>query len=561
MRYFARDDWVFGVMRDSEGQPPQAEPGEGRPAGSTRGLLQSTAVVGAMTMLSRVLGLVRDVVYARYFGAGLLMDAFFVAFKIPNIFRRFFAEGAFSQSFVPVFAEYDEQKTREEVQALADRVAGTLGLVLFVFTAIGVLAAPVLIGMAGAGWLLNPDDTSAEKYDLAVAMLRYTFPYLLFVSLTALAGAILNTYQRFAAAAFAPVLLNVVLITFAAFVAPNFAQPGIVLAMGVFVAGVVQLAFMLPSLARARMLPKPKWGWRDEGVQRIAKLMLPAIFGSSVAQINILFDTLLASFLVTGSISWLYYSDRLMEFPLGVFGIALATVILPNLSREYAAKTMEGFAAMLDWALRIVIVIALPAAVGLFMLAGPALTTIFYGGRFTVADVDMATISLMAYSFGLLGFILVKVLAPGYFARQDTKTPVRIGIIALVANMGLNVAFVVPWYLSGTEGAHAGLALATSCSSFLNAGLLYRGLRRDGVISHGAGWGKFLVRVVTAVAVMAMLLDYAVPDLPVWLESGVLDNVWRLTLAVVGGGLAYVATLAATGIRPHMLRLDRDQLQ
>ncbi|NND55422.1 MAG: murein biosynthesis integral membrane protein MurJ, partial [Gammaproteobacteria bacterium] len=467
----------------------------------------------------------------------------------------------FSQSFVPVFAEYDQQRTREDVQALADKVAGTLGLVLFVFTAIGVVAAPVLIGFAGAGWLLNPDAVSAEKYDLAVEMLRFTFPYLLFVSLTALAGAILNTYQRFAAAAFAPVLLNVVLIVFAAWVAPNFEQPGIVLAIGVFVAGVVQLLFMLPSLARVRMLPRPRWGWRDEGVQRIAKLMLPAIFGSSVAQINILFDTLLASFLVTGSISWLYYSDRLMEFPLGVFGIALATVILPNLSREFASKSTEGFAAMLDWALRIVIVIALPSAVGLFMLAGPALTTIFYGGRFTVADVDMATISLMAYSFGLLGFILVKVLAPGYFARQDTKTPVRIGIIALVANMGLNVAFVVPWYLSGIEGAHAGLALATSCSSFLNAGLLYRGLRRDGVIRHRDGWGKFLVRVTTAVAVMAMLLSYTVPQLPVWLESDLLDNVGRLTIAVVGGALVYIAVLFATGIRPHMLRLDRNRLQ
>jgi len=519
-------------------------------------LLQSTAVVSAMTLLSRVLGLARDVVYARYFGAGLLMDAFFVAFKIPNIFRRFFAEGAFSQSFVPVFAEYDQQRTRDEVQQLADRVAGTLGLILFVFTALGVVAAPLLISFAGAGWLINPDESSAEKFDLAVAMLRFTFPYLLFVSLTALAGAILNTYQRFAAAAFAPVLLNVVLITFAAVVAPNFAQPGIVLAVGVFVAGIVQLLFMLPSLARVRMLPKPKWGWRDSGVQRIAKLMLPAIFGSSVAQINILFDTLLASFLVTGSISWLYYSDRLMEFPLGVFGIALATVILPNLSREYAAKSMAGFAAMLDWALRVVILIALPSAVGLFMLAGPALTTIFYGGQFTVADVSMATLSLMAYSFGLLGFILVKVLAPGYFARQDTKTPVRIGIIALLVNMVLNVAFVAPWYFSGAEGAHAGLALATSCSSFLNAGLLYRGLRREGVISHEAGWGVFMLRVGVAVCAMAALLGLFVPDVSQWIAADFWTSLGWLTAAIIGGALAYVAVLFATGMRPGMLRLQ-----
>ena len=541
---------------ETPGASGPAPPAGGR---STRGMLQSTAVVSGMTLLSRVLGLVRDVVYARFFGAGLLMDAFFVAFKIPNIFRRFFAEGAFSQSFVPVFAEYDEQRTREEVQALADRVAGTLGLVLFVFTAIGVVAAPVLISLAGAGWLLNPDADSAEKFDLAVDMLRFTFPYLLFISLTALAGAILNTYQRFAAAAFAPVLLNVVLITFAAFVAPRFDEPGIVLAVGVFVAGVVQLLFMLPSLSRVRLLPKPKWGWRDEGVQRIAKLMLPAIFGSSVAQINILFDTLLASFLVTGSISWLYYSDRLMEFPLGVFGIALATVILPNLSREYAARSMDGFAAMLDWALRIVIVIALPAAAGLFVLAGPALTVIFFGGRFTAADVDMAALSLMAYSFGLLGFILVKVLAPGYFARQDTRTPVRIGIIALLANMVLNLLFVVPWYLSGTPGAHAGLALATSASSFLNAGLLYRGLRREGVISHEAGWGRFLLRVVVAVAVMVMLLDYFVPPQIAWIEADFWTTCGWLAAAIGGGALAYTGVLYATGVRLHMLVLKRPE--
>lgn len=520
------------------------------PTRRKRGLLRSTAVVSAMTLLSRVLGLVRDVVFARYFGAGPVMDAFFVAFKIPNIFRRFFAEGAFSQSFVPVFAEYDETRSRQEVQALTDRVAGTLGLILFGFTVVGVIAAPLLISVAGMGWLLNPSADSAEKFDLAVEMLRFTFPYLMFISLTALAGAILNTYHRFAAAAFAPVLLNIVLIGFAAFIAPGFSRPGIVLAVGVFVAGVVQLAFMLPSLARVQMFPRPKWGWRDSGVQRIIKLMIPAIFGSSIAQINILFDTLLASFLVTGSISWLYYSDRLMEFPLGVFGVALATVILPNLSREHAAESRERFSRMLDWALRLVVLISMPAAVGLFVLAGPLLTTIFFGGRFGAGDVEMATLSLMAYSFGLLGFILVKVLVPGYFARQDTKTPVKIGVIALVVNMVFNVIFVVPWYQMGFAGPHAGLAIATSLSAFLNAGLLYRGLRKDGVIVHGSGWGRFLVRVVVACAVMAMLLEYFVPAQDRWLESAFWQNCFWLAAAVIGGAAVYLGVLAATGVRP-----------
>jgi len=542
----ARSDIGIDVNEDSPQQDKKAPR-------QSPGLLRSTAVVGSMTLLSRVLGLLRDVIFARFFGAGLLMDAFFVAFKIPNIFRRFFAEGAFSQSFVPVFAEYDETRTQAEVKELADRVAGTLGLILLVFTVIGVVAAPVLISVAGMGWLLNPDADSAEKFDLAVVMLRFTFPYLLFISLTALAGAILNTYHRFAAAAFAPVLLNVVLISFAAFVAPNFSQPGVVLAAGVFVAGAVQLLFMLPLLARIRMLPRPKWGWQDSGVQRITKLMLPAIFGSSVAQINILFDTLLASFLVTGSISWLYYSDRLMEFPLGVFGIALATVILPNLSREYATDSTEGFAAMLDWALRLVVLIALPAAVGLFLLAGPALTTIFYGGRFDVGDVNMATLSLMAYSFGVLGFILVKVLVPGYFSRQDTKTPVKIGIIALLVNMVLNVLIVVPWLQSGAAGPHAGLAVATSISSFLNAGLLYRGLLKEGVIRHSSGWGAFLLRVLLATAIMAMLLSYFVPEQARWFEADFLQTLLWLTIAIIGGGLAYIVTLLATGMRPSQL--------
>ena len=549
MARLAQSTTGINVNEDSREQPEQPE----QPVRKPGGLLRSTAVVASMTLLSRVLGLARDVIFARFFGAGLLMDAFLVAFKIPNIFRRFFAEGAFSQSFVPVFAEYDENRPQAEVKELADRVAGTLGLILFVFTAIGVLAAPVLISVAGMGWLLNPDADSAEKFDLAVVMLRFTFPYLLFISLTALAGAILNTYHRFAAPAFAPVLLNVVLIGFAALVAPNFSQPGIVLAAGVFVAGAVQLLFMLPWLAQVKMLPRPKWGWHDSGVQRVIKLMLPAIFGSSVAQINILFDTLLASFLVTGSISWLYYSDRLMEFPLGVFGIALATVILPNLSREYAADSTQGFSAMLEWALRLVVLIALPAAVGLFMLAGPALTTIFYGGRFDVDDVTMATLSLMAYSFGLLGFILVKVLVPGYFSRQDTKTPVKIGIIALLANMVLNVLIVVPWLKSGAVGPHAGLAVATSISSFLNAGLLYRGLRKDGVIILSAGWGRFLLRTLVATVVMAMLLNYFVPEQVHWFEADFWQALGWLTIAIIGSGVAYIGTLFATGMRPSEL--------
>jgi len=513
-------------------------------------LLRSTVAVGGMTTLSRVLGLVRDIVYARFFGASLVMDAFFVAFKIPNIFRRFFAEGAFSQAFVPVFAEYDENRDRAEVQELINRVTGTLGLVLFVFTAIGVIAAPALIAVFGMGWFWSPAPENADKYVLAVDMLRFTFPYLFFISLTALAGGILNTYHRFAVPAFVPVLLNIVLIIFAVWIAPHFERPGIVLAIGVFVAGLVQLLFMLPFLAAVRMVPVPRWGWRDPGVRRIVRLTLPVIFGSSAAQISILFDTLIASFLMTGSISWLYFSDRLMEFPLGVFGVALATVIMPNLSRQHASQSSERFASTLDWALRLAILIAAPAAVGLFVLAGPMLGTIFYGGLFNANDVNMARLSLMAYSAGLLGFTLVKVLAPGYFARQEPRQPVRFALVALAVNIVLNITLVVPWVRSGAPGPHAGLALATSISALLNAGLLYRGLLKAGILRPTRGWPRLLLKVVVACALMALLISYFVPPLELWLQASLLTRCLWLTAAVFGGAMAYVAVLFAVGVRP-----------
>jgi len=530
------------------------ENSENSPAKPPR-LLKSTSVVSGMTLLSRILGLARDIVFARFFGAGIVMDAFFVAFKIPNIFRRFFAEGAFSQAFVPVFTEYDETRSQAEVKELVDRVTGTLGLILLVMTVIGVVAAPVLISVFGMGWLWSPVPEDADKFALAVDMLRLTFPYLFFVSLVALAGGILNTYQRFAAPAFAPVLLNVVLIFFAALIAPYYSRPGIALAAGVFAAGLAQLLFMLPFLGRLKVLPRPRCGGGHPGVRKIGRLMVPAIFGSSVAQINILFDTLIASFLVTGSISWLYYSDRLMEFPLGVFGIALATVILPNLSRHHATQSAQAFSCMLDWAMRLAVLIALPATIGLFILAGPLLTTIFYGGQFDANDVAMAVPSLMAYSVGLTGFIFVKVLVPGFFARQDTRTPVKIGIIALVINMILNILIVVPWVRAGWAAPHAGLAMATSVSAFINAGLLWVRLRQDGAWHPQPGWRRFVLQVAVACGVMVIMLNQFVAPLADWLEAMTWTRCLWLAMAVMGGGIVYAATLFAVGLRPADLRM------
>lgn len=521
-------------------------------------LIKSTSVVSALTMVSRVLGLARDIVFARYIGmsSSIGMDAFLVAFKIPNFMRRLFAEGAFSQAFVPVFAEYMTRRSHEEVRELARDVAGTLGMVLLVITLVGVLLAPALIFLFAWGWVLK-QPPQMDKFWLAVELLRFTFPYLMFISLTALAGGILNTYDRFGVPAVTPVLLNTVLIAAAVFGAAWY--PGsaadivLVLAIGVFVAGLVQLLFQFPSLVRLGLFGWPRWAWRSEGVQRIKTLMIPALFGSSVTQINLLLDLMIASTLVTGSISWLYYSDRLVEFPLGVFGIALATVILPNLSRRHAAEDGDGFSKMLDWGVRWVLIIGVPAALGLFLLAEPMLITLFEGGDTTEHDTYMASMSLMAYSFGLLGFILVKVLAPGFYARQDTRTPVRIGIIAMVSNMILNVAFVVPMVMLDMPAPHAGLALATALSAFINGGLLLLTLRRQGVFHFQPGWGRFLLRMLLANGAMIALLEWGVPGRKAWLAWDIWHRIGNLALWVGAAMALYFLVLLLMGVRPRDL--------
>jgi putative peptidoglycan lipid II flippase len=512
-------------------------------------LAKSTTIVGGNTLASRVLGFVRDVVLARLFGAGAGMDVFVVAFQIPNFLRRLFAEGAFSQAFVPVLSEYQSRGTHAEVKALADRVAGTLGVVLFLVTLLGIIAAPLFILLFAPGFA-----NEADKLALASEMLRFTFPYLFFISLTAFAGGILNTYGKFGVPAFTPVFLNLVLIGAAIWLSPRFAEPIFGLAVGVFVAGVVQLAFQLPFLRGIGLLPRPRWGWHDPGVRKIGKLMLPAILGSSVAQVNLIVDRVIASFLVTGSISWLYYSDRLLEFPLGIFAIALATVILPGLSRRHAEQSMAEFSATLDWALKLVAVIALPAAVGMFMLAGPMLATLFQYGEFTAIDTRMARLSLMAYSVALLGFTLVKVLSPGYFSRQDIRTPVRVSIRAMFVNIVLNLVIVVPMVLLAIPGAHAGLAAATGLAAIYNAGALYRGLRQTGVYIPGDGWRTLLGRVLLANLAMAISLWLVAGPLDVWLEAAWHARGLRLAGSIALGALVYLAALFALGLRPRQLR-------
>lgn len=516
-------------------------------------LALKTSIVSGMTLLSRILGLVRDVVFARYFGAGLLMDAFLVAQRIPNMLRRFFAEGAFSAGFVPVLAQYKERQGEQASRDYIDAMAGTFGVVLFLVTIVGVVAAPILVTIVAPGFVADGGD-----FDLAALMLRFTFPYLFFISLTAFAGGILNTSGRFAVPAFTPVILNVVLIAAVIGLAPTLDEPVMALAYAVFVAGLLQLLFQLPFLLRIKALPRPRWQPRNAGVKRAFGLMLPAIFGSSVAQINVLISGIVASMLPIGSISYLYYSDRLMEFPLGLFGIALATVTLPYLSRLWANDEHQQFSETLDWSMRLVLLIAVPAAVGLLFLAAPLVVTLFYGGEFSSNSVTMTSLSLQAYAAGLIGFSAVKVLVPAYFAREDTRTPVRVGIISLLVNLALGVS--AAWYLSsnGHAGPHVALAAATSVAAVTNAVLLYRGLRAAKVLLHGEGWGALLLRTLLANFFLALALWQFNRPVHWWYAAEFWDRCIWLALSIVCSAALYFVVLFAAGLRPSQLRLRSD---
>jgi len=502
-------------------------------------LLKVLAAVGFMTLLSRILGFVRDAVIARAFGAGLMTDAFFVAFKIPNLLRRLFAEGAFSQAFVPILGEYKAKRTPEETRQLVDHVAGMLTLALFVVTVIGVVAAPWVIYVSAPGFIGEPD-----KFDLTVGMLRIIFPYILFISLVALAGGILNTYSRFSVPAFTPVLLNLAMIGGALWLTPYFHPPVLALAWSVFIGGVLQLAFQVPHLMRLKLLPRFTLNFHDEGVWRILKLIGPAVFGVSIAQISLLINTIFASFLVTGSVSWLYYADRLMEFPTGMLGVALGTILLPSLSRHYADASHEEYSKLLDWGLRLTLLLALPAAVALAVIAVPLIATLFHYGNFTDHDLWMTRQALVAYSLGLLGLIMVKVLAPGFYARQNIKTPVKIAIFTLLATQAMNLMFIGPF-------KHAGLALAIGLGACINAGLLYFHLRRDGIYAPQPGWWRFSAKLAVALAVMGAVLWFAMGPEAAWLREGAWGRIGHLAGLVAAGAASYFAVLFALGLRPR----------
>jgi putative peptidoglycan lipid II flippase len=502
-------------------------------------LLKALATISSMTLVSRILGFVRDAVIARGFGAGLYTDAFFVAFRLPNLLRRLFAEGAFAQAFVPILGEYRNSRTPEETRSLVDHVASFLAVVLVVVSALGMIAAPLIVYVTAPGFVADSD-----KFAVTVQLLRITFPYILFISLTSLAGGILNTWSRFSVPAFTPTLLNVSFIVFALWLAPYFDPPVLALAWAVFAGGVLQLGFQLPFLARIGMLPRFRFDLKDPGVWRILKLMGPAVFGVSIGQISLLINTIFASFLVTGSVSWLYYADRLMEFPTGLLGVALGTILLPSLTRSFADKSGEEYSKLLDWGLRLTFMLALPCALALALLAVPLIATLFHHGAFSGHDVAMTRNALMAYSVGLLGLILVKVLAPGFYARQNIRTPVKIAVITLLATQLLN-----PLFIFGLKLEHAGLALAISLGACLNAGLLYYKLRRHDIFRPQPGWIVFLAKVAVALLAMGAVLWWAMGGEAAWLSSAVWWRIGRLAMLVVLGVATYFGSLWLLGFR------------
>ncbi len=513
-----------------------------KPAVSSPSLWRSTFIVSAMTLLSRIAGLVRDMVFMNLFGASRLMDAFLVAFKIPNFLRRLFAEGAFSQAFVPVLTEVRSQRGDDAVRVLINHVAGSLTLVIGAISVFAIVFSPAIIFLFAPGF--RGDEL---KFDLAADMLRVTFPYLLLISLTAFAGGILNTYGRFGVSSFTPVLLNVTMIGCAVWLAPLLSTPIMALAWGVLIAGVVQLGFQFWPLQRINLMPRFRPNFKDPEVKRILTLMVPAMFGVSVSQINLLLDTVLASFLVSGSVSWLYTAERLTELPLGLIGIAVATVILPTLSTKHAEKSDIEFRATIDWALKVIVMVGLPASLAMGFLAQPLLATLFHHGAFDAEDVVKSSMALQALSGGILAFMLIKVFAPAFYARQDMKTPVRIGIIAMVANMVFNLMLV--WHLD-----HVGLSLASTLAAFVNAGLLYRGLHRSGIYRLDARWVPLLLRFVLANAAMVAVLWLITPSNDWWLAGHGWARVGWVLLICGAGAATYGAALLAVGFRPRELR-------
>jgi len=507
-----------------------------------RSLLRATSLVSLMTFLSRIIGFARDMLMAQLFGAGAGMDAFYIAFRIPNFMRRLFAEGAFSQAFVPVLSEYQKTRSHEDVRHFLARIAGSLSAILTLVTLLGVLSAPWVIDVFAPGF-----HHDAMRARLATEMLRITFPYLMLISLTAMSGATLNTFGYFGVPAFTPVLLNISMISCALWLSPQMDNPPVALAWGVLLGGIAQFMFQLPFLFKHRLLYFPKLKINDDGVRRVLRLMVPALFGVSIAQINLMIDTIFASFLQVGSVTWLFLTDRLTDFPLGVFGVAIATVILPHLSKRYAEQNTRYFSQSMDWGLRMLLIIGVPSALGLMTFSLPMIAACFGYGAFKPFDLLQTQKSLMMLSFGLPAFMIVKVLASGFYAQQNIKTPVKIGVVCMVFNTLCCALLVGPL-------AHAGLTLASAIASYLNCFILFFLLCKRKIYQPQAGWGKFIVQLLVANALMGIYLYYTKGTLLDWLDKPMLLRLGYLLAHILVAIVIYVMTLRIVGLRYRQFR-------
>ncbi|CAB9543275.1 Peptidoglycan lipid II flippase MurJ [Bathymodiolus brooksi thiotrophic gill symbiont] len=495
-----------------------------------------------MTFISRILGLIRDYIVARYFGANGLTDAFLVAFKIPNFLRRLFGEGAFSQAFVPILADAKANHSEAEVQNIINHIGTKFLTILIILTLIAVVIAPAIIFMFAWGFYFDADPT---KFNLATDMLRITFPYLLLISLTAFAGSILNTYDKFAVPAFTPVLLNISMILCAVYLSENLATPIMALAWGVLIGGVVQLLFQIPFLIKIKKMPHLVKG-NHQAVKTLKKRLIPALFGVSVSQINLLIDTMIATVLTSGSVSWLYYSDRLLELPLALIGIALATVALAKLSRHFANKDEQKFTRTVDYALKIGLILGAPACIGLILLAEPLMITLFQYDNFNAFAAHQSALSLMAYGTGLMAFIAIKILAPVFLARGDTKTPVKVGIIAMGSNVFLNV--ILAYYY-----AHTGLAIATSISAVINASLLYYYLNQRTIFTLSKNFFKLFLKVLLATIIITIFILNFNQTINDYLYANAWNRVLEISYVIGLSVLIYFISLRLLGVKMRKL--------
>lgn len=513
-------------------------------------LFKAAATVSGFTLLSRITGLARDIIIARAFGASALTDAFWVAFRIPNLLRRLFAEGAFTQAFVPILAEVKQtSQDASQVKQTVDRVAMALFCTLSIITLLGILGAPLVV-LAIASGLSEPDRLN--EYQAATWMTRVMFPYIVCMSLVSFASGLLNTWKKFAVPAFTPVLLNLSMIGASIWLAPHTTEPIYALALGVMIGGLAQFAVQWWAISRLGMRPKlttnPLTAYGDPIVKRVMRQMLPATLGVSVAQISILINTNIATWLTPGSVTWLSFADRLMEFPTALIGVALGTVLLPTLSKAHADQAHEQYSQMLGWGMRLVYFLGLPAALAMILLADGLVATLFQYGAFNAEDVAQTKLAVMAYAIGLLGLLLVKILAPGFYGKQDIKTPVKIAVFVLVTTQTLNIV-LVPWL------AHAGLALSIGLGACINATLLYVGLRRKRLYSPQRGWWPFMGKLILSLSVMGSILVFVAGDvqwtsatLDIWARAG-----W-LALTLTSGLIGYLMTLWLLGVRPADFR-------